>query len=84
MSASNEWTEWHLTPRGWERGTEKEDFRREDRDPPHDRVLTVVYKEYVASSFSGVETSSRTTFVGGDVVTVEAFQEKFGPPPNHL
>ena len=23
MSASNEWTEWHLTPRGWERGSEK-------------------------------------------------------------
>jgi hypothetical protein len=26
MAVSNEWTEWHLTPRGWEFGDEKTDF----------------------------------------------------------
>lgn len=28
MSASNELTAWHLTPGGWECGTEKTDFDR--------------------------------------------------------
>ena len=29
MKPSNEWTEWHLTPQGWERGTEKTDLFRD-------------------------------------------------------
>jgi len=27
MSASKEWTEWHLTPTGWVRGSEKVDYQ---------------------------------------------------------
>src|SRR5574343_541972 len=26
MAASSEWTEWHLTPRGWVRGSDQRDF----------------------------------------------------------
>lgn len=51
MSASNEWTEWHLTPRGWEPGTEKTDFSRIDREPPLDRVLTIRWREYLGHHY---------------------------------
>jgi len=54
MSASNEWTEWHLTPRGWERGTEKEDFRRIDREPPTDRVLTTKWIEQQGHAYGNM------------------------------
>ena len=30
MSASNEWFEYHFTPRGWESGSSKTDFNREE------------------------------------------------------
>lgn len=43
MSASYEWTEWHLTPIWWVRGSERTDFGREVVEPPADRVLTVRY-----------------------------------------
>ena len=38
----NEWIEWHLTLRGWERGSEKrEDSPLEKKvNPPIDRILT--------------------------------------------
>ena len=40
MSYSDEWTEWHLTPRGWERGSERTDGPDvEFKEPPADRVL---------------------------------------------
>ena len=43
MTASYEWTEYHLTPLGWVRGTVKTDFDREDVEPPADRILSVRY-----------------------------------------
>ncbi len=53
MAASNEWREWHLTPRGWEPG----DVRYEGQDvevtpPPGDRVLTYIYSEEIRSPVS--------------------------------
>jgi len=55
MSASNEWTEWHLTPRGWERGTEKEDFRRIDRERPTDRVWTTKWIEQQGHAYGNMQ-----------------------------
>jgi len=50
MSASDEWTEWHLTPDGWERGSEKTDVVGvENKEPPPDRVLTCRFHEYLGS-----------------------------------
>lgn len=44
MSLENEWTEWHLTPRGSEAGSTKRSHFGPDaeveRRPPSDRVLT--------------------------------------------
>jgi hypothetical protein len=84
MSTSNEWTEWHLTPNGWQRGTEKEDFRRIDRDPPPGRVLTTVYTEFLSSSFSSLDKSVETTWRSNDANAIATLQEKFGPPPESL
>ena len=39
MAASNEWTEWHLTPRGWEEGSGRLDgVGVTHAEPPTDRV----------------------------------------------
>jgi hypothetical protein len=84
MSASNEWTEWHLTPAGWQRGTEKEDFRRVDRKPPVDRVLTTIYREFMSSTFSSMEKSSEIEWRSRDEARIVVFTEKYGPAPEHL
>ncbi|TWC35091.1 hypothetical protein FBY03_111139 [Pseudomonas sp. SJZ079] len=84
MAASNEWTEWHLTPRGWERGTEKEDFRKIERDPPADRVLSSKYGQYLSSIYSKLEESNPITWRGADSALIDALLSKFGPPPDHL
>ena len=53
MSASHEWTEYHLTPRGWEQGSWKIDFGDvHKKDPPPNRFLTCVYHERLSSVFS--------------------------------
>lgn len=52
MAASNEWDEWHLTPSGWVKGTEKTDFALNEVPPPKDRVATFKYQEYISSVHS--------------------------------
>jgi hypothetical protein len=84
MSASNEWTQWHLTPRGWERGTEKEDFRRVDRDPPNDRVQTVTYREHLSSGFSSLDKLSDVEWESDDKAKIEALMQQFGHAPSRL
>lgn len=85
MSASNEWTEWHLTPQGWERGSEKEDFTGINRKPtPDGCVMTVVHRERIASSFSGIERSDETSWTSPDTKAVEALLAKFGKAPTSL
>ena len=53
MSASDEWWEWHLTPRGWIEGDEKLDHqpRVQRVEPPVDRVLTVCVHDYWPSVY---------------------------------
>jgi hypothetical protein len=84
MSTSKKWTEWHLTPRGWERGTEKDDFRRIDREPPGDRVLTVRYQKFLGSVYSKTQESLITQWESSDEPTVAQLEQEFGPPPLNL
>lgn len=84
MSLSNEWTEWHLTPAGWVRGTEKEDFRTIEREPPPDRVKTVVWKEKLSSIYSKPDRGHSETWSSQDKAAVARFQTKFGPAPSNL
>lgn len=53
MSASREWTEWHLTPSGWKSGTNKSDgVGITNSSPPNDRILTI--RVTMSIGFSGL------------------------------
>jgi hypothetical protein len=67
MSMSNEWADWHLTPRGWEAGSRQTDFGRENTvDPPVDRVLTSRFHEEISSRFSKPDRSHEEQWRSGD------------------
>ncbi|MGO6998285.1 hypothetical protein [Rhizobium leguminosarum] len=84
MSASNEWTEWHLTPRGWERGDEKTDFGRTSKPTPEDRVQTVEHREFLSSSYSKLDVTNDIIWNSGDEKLIAALRAKFGDAPNRL
>lgn len=84
MSASDEWTMWHLTPRGWEKGDSETDFNSFDRPIPDDRVQTVEYRELVASSSSGLQVTNDEIWSNKDGAAIKALTRKFGDAPNHL
>lgn len=81
MAASNEWFEYHLTPRGWEMGSSKTDFAREVKAPPSDRVLTIRFSEYLSSSFSTPNRGSSEIWRSPDEVHVAELVQRFGPEP---
>lgn len=79
MSASHEWDEWHLTPQGWVRGSERMDFvGTKSVPPPPDRVLTRRYIEHMSSSFSKMDYYYETIWQKGDPT---ALLEQFGEHP---
>lgn len=85
MSASNEWTEWHLTPNGWVRGSEKIDFGKPDiKDPPVDRVMTYTWREHLSSVFSKPSLTVEGCKYFADSKTISDLQAKFGEGPRHL
>jgi len=86
MSASNEWTEWHLTPRGWKGGTEKIDVEgiRETVPPPADRVLTCRYYETLPSTFSEWDRGVKQMWSTSDKKLIDELLEKFGSCPERL
>ncbi len=84
MSASNEWTEWHLTPRGWEEGTCKTDFALTTVTPPEDRLLTMKYQEYLSSRYSKTDTRLIEIWRGQDGRQIELLLAQFGPCPNRI
>jgi hypothetical protein len=51
MAIHKEWTEWHLTPRGWEQGSTRREGRgNEWRDEPADRLLSYQHIEIHGSA----------------------------------
>ena len=79
MSATNEWTEWHLTPSGWVRGTEREDFvGLTERPTPDDRVLTMKYTSYSSSIYQPVESTWTELWRSPDEDEVNLLLEQFG------
>ena len=51
MAIRKEWTEWHLTPRGWEQGSTRRDGRGNDwRPEPADRLLSYQHVELETST----------------------------------
>ena len=84
MSASNEWTIWHLTPRGWDRGTEKEDFQRTDRDPPADRVLSVKWIEYMGHTFGALQSYHEEVWRHPDTEFIAKLINDYGEAPKYI
>lgn len=85
MSASNEWTEWHLTPKGWVRGSEKEDFGGIKTIPrPESCVMTALHREYLSSSFSRLDKTDEIVWTSENQSAVEALLDQHGPAPKYL
>lgn len=79
IAASNEWIEYHLTPRGWEEGSRKDDGQPiKERPIPPDRVKSAKDIEYQAHGLADVEQSIEITFRSDDRAQVQALTEKFG------
>ena len=85
MSASHEWSLWHLTPRGWEQGDWKIDFGsvRKKKFPP-DRVVTCRYHERMSSVFSQIYKYVDEEWRSEDEVAVAGLLEKHGECPETL
>jgi hypothetical protein len=83
MARTEEWTERHLTPRGWEVGTKKTDFSLKERAPPDDRVLTVRYREIV-SDRGAADKGTIETWSGRNRSEIAKLKAQFGAPPERL
>ena len=81
MAASNEWFEWHLTPRGWEPGSNKTDFGSEEKGAPPDRVLTIRRSEYLSSSFSKLDRDETVVWRSSDSKQLDSLVAAFGASP---
>ncbi|MGM9480287.1 translation initiation factor 1 [Roseateles sp. NT4] len=84
MSASNEWTDWHLTPAGWVKGTESTDFGGTVRERPADAVCTYRWREHLSSTYSKVERGLDEIWRSTDKVAIQALTAKFGACPQRL
>jgi hypothetical protein len=84
MSASNEWTEWHLTPNGWVAGSVKTDFAEADFPTPKDTVMSCTYSEYMASAFSRLEKNVTVGLKSKDTALIQSLLKKFGECPQRI
>lgn len=85
MAESREWTHWHLTPRGWERGAWKLDGPSDTSiPPPSDRVLSYEYKEEMTSPFSGLAVYHHEIWRGDDEKQIEQLLARYGSAPKQL
>jgi hypothetical protein len=83
MSQSNEWTEWHLTPDGWVRGSYRTDpTATKIVQPPADRVLTCKWSEY-KETFGPMDKSSETLWEYDDKKQLRELVDRLGPSPTH-
>ena len=85
MSLSNEWTERHLTPRGWERGDEKSDSAQvRTRLNPLDRVQTWLYRDKLTHRYEGPDRGASCIWSGGDPEEASRLVEIYGSCPQNL
>ena len=86
MAASDEWTEWHLTPGGWVSGSKRVDGTQgtTTKPPPADRVQTVKYWEYMGSHASPMSQTHDVLWESSDAAEVAALRQKYGEPPRSL
>lgn len=84
MAASNEWTEWYLTPAGWVRGAWKTDFDRSGTVPePEGWVKRARYRERMSHPFSGIDIRIEGVEVRDEARATD-LEAEFGSCPEHL
>jgi hypothetical protein len=85
MALRNEWTEWHLTPRGWEKGATRVQGKGNTwTAEPEDRVLSFVYKEVETSASPEVQKSLEETWHSKKAKSVDELLKQFGACPEKL
>ena len=84
MAASREWTEYHLTPRGWEAGTTSIDGNRRERPTPADRLRTCTYQEEQSSVFSSVHKTTQTSWSSENADEIARLEQQFGACPTEI
>jgi hypothetical protein len=78
---TTEWTEWHLTPAGWVRGSSVTEFGRLSRSVPPDRVKTCVLQLCAERGDVAVRLNDKVTF---DPQRARELEDRFGPCPREL
>ncbi|RRA49499.1 hypothetical protein [Acidipila sp. EB88] len=85
MAIRNEWTEWHLTPGGWERGSTRVQGKGNTwADEPGDRVLSFVYKEVSTSASPEASITSEETWRSKTATDIDALLQQHGASPRML
>ena len=84
MARSEEWTDRHLTPRGWEVGSKRTDFSLKEREPPDDRVLTVRYREFLSDRDGPGDKGTIEIWSGRNKSAIAKLRAQFGAPPERL
>jgi hypothetical protein len=87
MAIRKEWTEWHLTPRGWEQGSTRREGRGNDwRDEPADRLLSYQHCEIYPSAGEPRITTEETwrTKNPDALAQLETTLARFGVAPSRL
>lgn len=85
MSASDEWTEWHLTPQGWLAANNRVDFVGTKLKPDPDGSVAVFrYSEYLGSMLGRMRREVHLVRSSGSKEEIEVLTKKFGPCPDHL
>jgi len=84
MSFSKERQDYHLTPRGWEKGSFKGDALggKKDVDIPIDRVLTISCYDEKSSPYSKSMFYDNITWESDDKAKIDALINQFGDKPN--
>jgi hypothetical protein len=85
MELSEEWTEWHLTPNGWERGTTHRDFSgTTERPDPPGSVAVYEYREAPSSIYSRADRECDRIRLTGTKEEARLLLAQHGPCPEKL
>ena len=86
MPALSDWTEWHLTPQGWQRGTIKTAILASIivRRPPADRVLSCRFYQRRGDAGCAPAQWTNEVWKDADPAQVESLVQQYGSCPHEL
>lgn len=84
MAASDEWTDWHLTPSGWVKGSQETDYSTTEKVTPEDAVLTMRWHVYQGSAHGRTQRYHEETWAVADRSLIDKLQSQHGEAPKRL